>query len=125
MDYIRARSTYQHIIERRGINKRNKSSYYPACMVITAYEGKQLYNLCEHRPFSPIKTYLKLDAKVNNLNPGNKYREVHNKITDTMLSAKSGFITIRNGLNINDESLVNEGKDAEDKIEISLYNKST
>ncbi|MDC2864386.1 hypothetical protein [Bacillus sp. BP-3] len=61
------------------------------------------------------KNVLELDAKVNSLNPGNKYREVHNKITDTMLSAKSGFITIRNGLNINDESLVNEGKDAIDK----------
>ncbi len=39
-----------------GLLKKTEGSYYPTCMVITACEGKKLYNLCE----SLIKPTLKI-----------------------------------------------------------------
>lgn len=39
----------EHInsLEVEGLLKKTGGRYYPTCMVITAYEGKNLYNLCE------------------------------------------------------------------------------
>ncbi|MDP7978631.1 hypothetical protein [Bacillus multifaciens] len=39
----------QHIntLLKEGLLKEINDTYFPACMVITAHEGKQLYNLCE------------------------------------------------------------------------------
>ncbi len=39
----------QHIntLLKEGLLKERKGSYFPACMIITAHEGKELYNLCE------------------------------------------------------------------------------
>ncbi|WP_144504541.1 hypothetical protein [Bacillus mycoides] len=36
-----------HALELEGLLKKTGGSYYPTCMVITAYEGEKLYNLCE------------------------------------------------------------------------------
>lgn len=36
-----------YLLELEGLLKRTGECYYPTCMVITAYEGDKLYNLCK------------------------------------------------------------------------------
>ncbi|PGC21914.1 hypothetical protein COM23_22385 [Bacillus wiedmannii] len=38
---------HMNSLELEGLLKKIEGSYYPTCMVITACEGKELYNLCE------------------------------------------------------------------------------
>ncbi|WP_144655832.1 hypothetical protein [Bacillus tropicus] len=38
---------HMNSLELEGLLKKIEGSYYPTCMIITAFEGKALYNLCE------------------------------------------------------------------------------
>ncbi|KLA31908.1 hypothetical protein B4077_2668 [Bacillus cereus] len=38
---------HMNSLELEGLLKNIEGSYFPTCMVITANEGKELYNLCE------------------------------------------------------------------------------
>ncbi|MDM5239404.1 hypothetical protein QUF83_25695 [Bacillus cereus] len=51
-----------HALELEGLLQKTGGSYYPTCMVITANEGDELYNLCE--PL--IKSALKIIEKYSN-----------------------------------------------------------
>ncbi|PED70603.1 hypothetical protein CN680_23935 [Bacillus pseudomycoides] len=55
------------------------------------------------------EVFTKTNDKIIALDPGDKYKEVHNMIKDAMYEATKGALMVNSGLNLKSEDLVRDG----------------